>query len=188
MNDIVEQLNIYIKMNWCSKKENLLDQYECFLRSVIKIQERKDKVLRDIILNDKELKFYLMIHSVFPADIETNGDWLCCYMASILKPNQEDIDRFNFVQEIPKEYMDKLSVFDPIPAGISIDPVKISYSLWRDRLEEGSDNPILIVENGWEFKKKNKRKDPEEFLSKFDSISTIKNDNTSYLETDDIPF
>jgi hypothetical protein len=117
---------------------------------LINLNKNKKSIFINMIEDTKNMKDYMIIHSVFdeeddPRYDSDNKDWVVQlfrnYISMCAEPKK---------QIVPDKYIKYLEMFDAKPLEYDIDYNIIKYGLWK-RLENGRiRDPIYIHNKSWE--------------------------------------
>lgn len=146
--EIYSILQLYIELGWAKKRETELKTYTELLTSVLMVQNDIDNIITTIVCNDKNLKRFLLMHSIFNSNVSAH-DSLERLMIKLLQPNKEDREWYVKEPEVPKELLQKLAIFDPEPWRDIKDNVVITYKMWGNYQQGEQTEPIQIIDTDW---------------------------------------
>ena len=175
---------LYVKLKFCKQYDDKLEQYEAYSKAVSIIDKDKDRMLRTMICKPAGVRDFLMFHSSIDEELMHDVDWFSMRMADILRITEEDWERLYGTPNIPKDIMDKLSIFDPKPIGFVKENIRIEYDFWAK-------NAINIIDTDWEAIEREQRHDVDGELDEHVAIYAGTHgilSPTVTWEDDDLPF
>lgn len=170
-----------MELGWAKRRETELKTYLELLSTVLIVQDDIDNILTTIICNDKNLKRFLLMHSVFNSNVSEH-DSLERLMIKLLQPNKEDKEWYIKEPEVPKELLQKLAIFNPEPWRDIKDNVIITYKMWGNYQRGEQTEPIQITDIDW-FQVE---KDANDLVLSIQQHKVI--DIPKIVEDDELPF
>jgi hypothetical protein len=142
---IMDTCRFYNEMGLVDYSADLVTMYETLMTKIKATRKNIKEIINKIIKNTKGMRYYMIMHSVFPVNAMEENDWLVKLMLEILDPTDKDIQWFiRKPAFIPADIMSSLSCFDPEVLTVSVDTIRIEYQLYKSR------NPINVIDTDFE--------------------------------------
>jgi len=188
-------LSSYIRVGWCKRSDNEVEQYEWLMQAVNHMEVTKREFLRTLFDRVDGLRQFLIMHSVFDLTSGKSNDWLVKFMRDYTQLTDEEVCDYMYKQELPEDVVNLLDIFGPECADVPTDDVTIRYGMWMKSSEGRPVDPIWVIDNIWDLVTE-KQFDTVKFIEKFKVIKAVKKplqapvavvaDNCNW--DDDLPF
>lgn len=142
---------------------------KALLPALRKVEQNITTVL-DGFMKDKELRAFLVVHSVFSIYARSDGEFVESYMASRIWIKDEDVERA-LSKKLPEDLQKQFAVFEPELIPFDILSYRVEFGCRNDP-ETGRYNhePIRIIDTTLDDVGKDEAFKTEEFLEKFEDI------------------
>ena len=190
ISDLHNTYNKFVQFGLCSSSKNDLEK-------MLKLRIASDNVRNNVeqimgrFLENKALKDFLIIHSVFRIDAMYSGDMLESVMVKLLDVDNEYLSKFDkkSIASVGLSRLVDSEKFDLCK--FTVFPFNIRYKMFGNYKLGESYQPIEVYDVDMDDKKLYTKKDVRELLEKaewVDSWSRKPEVTTEFVQEDDLPF
>lgn len=154
-------------MGFYELTKNDLDDYKNLMRTLISIDKRKTVFFDIHFMGDKQLRAFLVLHSVFRVDAKINGDFIEYYMANRLLVSDQVVKNA-FYKTPPDDVKKIIDLYDLERVPFEIYPVRIEYGKRNFDWKISRGNHIMVTDFDWDVEQK--QFDVKKFISKYEDI------------------